>query len=96
MSKAIFLKQFKDYNDHIESALSAQNFERVARLDTARREMLHQFAATATPDDDRHFFEALEECAADNARAITEMTGQMTAMRKSTGDTLRGLKGYRR
>ena len=43
------------FNEEIESALAAQNFDRVVNLDLARRDMLHEFTATNAPDDDRHF-----------------------------------------
>ena len=40
----------------------------------ARRKILHDFANTTMPDGDKMFFDTLERCAADNARAITEIT----------------------
>ena len=95
MNKSEFLEQFMAFNEQIESALAAQNFDRVVNLDLARRDMLHEFTATNAPDDDRHFFEALEVCAADNARAITQMTQEMSELQRSTGARMRGLSGYR-
>ncbi|MDB2323967.1 hypothetical protein N9W44_00185 [Alphaproteobacteria bacterium] len=95
MTKAEFLEQFNAFNEHIESALAAQNFDRVVTLDIVRREMLHDFTASTTPDGDQHFFEALERCAEDNARAITQMTVEMNQLQQSTGAKLRGLSGYR-
>ena len=95
MNKSEFLEQFMAFNEQIESALAAQNFDRVVNLDLARRDMLHEFTAKNVPDDDRHFFEALEVCAADNARAITQMTQEMSELQRSTGTRMRGLSGYR-
>ena len=95
MNKSEFLEQFKAFNEQIESALAAQNFDRVVNLDLARRDMLHEFTTTNVPDEDRHFFEALEACAADNARAITQMTNEMSQVQQATGARLRGLSGYR-
>ena len=96
MNKTDFLEQFKAYNEQIESAVAAQNFERVVSLDLARRQMLHEFTVTNTPDGDQHFFEALERCAEDNARAISQRTAEMHRVQKSTATTMRGLSGYRR
>ena len=95
MTKSEFLEHFTAFNEKIESALAAQNFDRVVNLDLARRDMLHEFTAKNAPDDDRHFFEALEACAADNARAITQMTQEMSRLQQETGAKLRGLSGYR-
>lgn len=95
MTKSEFLNQFTAFNEKIESALAAQNFDRVVNLDLVRRDMLHEFTAKNAPDDDRHFFEALEACAADNARAITQMTHEMSRLQQETGAKLRGLSGYR-
>ena len=95
MTKSEFLNQFAAFNEQIEAALAAQNFDRVVNLDLARRDMLHEFTATNAPDDDQHFFEALEACAADNARAITQMTREMSQLQQATGAKLRGLSGYR-
>ncbi len=95
MTKSEFLEHFTAFNEKIESALAAQNFDRVVNLDLARRDMLHEFTAKNAPDDDRHFFEALEVCAADNARAITQMTHEMSRLQQETGAKLRGLSGYR-
>ena len=56
MTKIEFLTQFTRYNEQIESALAAQNFDRVVNLDLARRSMLHDFASANAPEDDKHFF----------------------------------------
>jgi len=96
MNKSEFIEQFKKYNELLESAVAAQNFERVIRLDLARRKMLHEFTETNAPDGDQHFFEALERCAEDNSRAISQMTAEMHRVQKSTATTMRGLSGYRR
>jgi len=95
MTKNEFIAQFQALNTEIESAVAAQNFERVVSIDLARRKMLHEFAAKNAPDGDHQFFDALERCAADNARAITELTTEMNHMQKSTAGRLRGLSGYR-
>ena len=95
MNKLDFLDQFSEFSEQIESALAAQNFDRVVHLDGARREMLHEFTAAYTPEGDQHFFEALEACAAENARTITQITDEMSQLQKSTGEKLRGLSAYR-
>ena len=64
-----FLAQFTELNTHIETALEMHDFDRARRIDIARRQMLHDFASRAMPDGDKMFFDTLERCAADNARA---------------------------
>ena len=95
MTKDEFLNQFSELNTNIESALSTQDFERAMRIDVVRRQMLHEFANTSVPDGDKMFFETLERCAADNARAITEINSEITHVRQSASRTLRRLNGYR-
>ncbi|NBR02771.1 MAG: hypothetical protein EBT94_06540 [Alphaproteobacteria bacterium] len=95
MTKDEFLAQFSQLNSHIETALASQDFDRAMRIDTARRNMLHDFAAATVPDGDKVFFETLEKCAADNARAITEMISQMGALQRRAGHQMRGLSRYR-
>jgi hypothetical protein len=95
MTKDEFLAQFNQLNSHIETALASQDFDRAMRIDTARRNMLHEFAAATVPDGDKVFFETLEKCAADNARAITEMISQMGALQRRAGHQMRALSRYR-
>lgn len=95
MTKDEFLNQFSELNTNIEVALSTQDFERAMRIDVVRRQMLHEFANTSVPDGDKMFFETLERCAADNARAITEINSEITHVRQSASRTLRRLNGYR-
>ena len=95
MTKDEFLNQFGELNTNIEAALSTQDFERAMRIDVVRRQMLHEFANTSVPDGDKMFFETLERCAADNARAITEINSEITHVRQSASRTLRRLNGYR-
>jgi hypothetical protein len=95
MTKDEFLAQFSQLNSHIEKALAAQDFDRAMRIDSARRNMLHEFAAATVPDGDKVFFETLEKCAADNARAITEMISEMGAMQRRAGHQMRSLSRYR-
>jgi hypothetical protein len=95
MTKDEFLAQFSQLNSHIETALAAQDFDRAMRIDTARRNMLHEFAAATVPDGDKVFFETLEKCAADNARAITEMISEMGALQRRAGHQMRSLSRYR-
>ena len=95
MTKEEFLSQFSNLNSCIETALAAQDFERAMRIDAARREMLHEFAAATVPDGDKVFFETLEKCAADNARAITEMISEMGAVQRRAGHQMRGISRYR-
>jgi hypothetical protein len=65
------------------------------RIDVMRRQMLHEFANTSLPDGDRVFFETLERCAADNARAITKINSEITHVQQSASRTMRRLNGYR-
>ena len=95
MTKDEFLAQFSQLNSHIETALAAQDFDRAMRVDAARRNMLHDFAAATVPDGDKVFFETLERCAADNARAITEMISEMGALQRRAGHQMRGISRYR-
>ena len=90
-----FLLQFNELNAHIESALEMHDFERARRIDTARRRMLHEFASTTMPDDDKMFFDTLERCAADNARAITQITAEIGRIHLQAGRKMRQLNGYR-
>ena len=90
-----FLAQFAELNAHIESALEMHDFERARRIDTARRRMLHDFASTTMPDDDKMFFDTLERCAADNARAITQITAEIGRIHLKAGRKMRQLNGYR-
>ena len=95
VSKDEFLDQFAELNAHIESALEMHDFDRARRIDSARRQMLHDFASTAMPDGDKMFFDTLERCAADNARAITQITSEMGRIRRQAGRKMRQLNGYR-
>lgn len=95
MTKDDFLNQFHDLNNKIESALSIQDFERATRIDVVRRQVLEEFTNTSLPDGDRMFFETLERCAADNARAISEINSEITNVRQSASRTMRRLNGYR-
>ena len=90
-----FLAQFAELNAHIESALEMHDFDRARRIDNARRQMLHDFASRAMPDGDKMFFDTLERCAADNARAITQITAEMGRIHRQAGRKMRQLNGYR-
>ena len=94
-NKNEFLEQFAKLNAHIESALEMHDFDRARRIDCARRKMLHDFASTAMPDGDKMFFDTLERCAADNARAITQITTEIGRIHRKAGRTMRQLNGYR-
>ena len=95
MTKDEFLNRFSELSTNIEAALPTQNFERAMRIDVVRRQMLHEFANTSVPDGDKVFFETLERCAADNARAITKINSEITHVRQSASRTMRRLNGYR-
>ena len=95
MNKNEFLNQFSQLNTHIESALASQDFERAMQIDMVRRQMIHEFATAIMPDGDKAFFETLERCAADIARAITQMNAEMDSFQRSAKKTIRGLDGYR-
>ena len=95
ISKNEFLNQFNELNAHIETALEMHDFERARRIDIARRQMLQEFTSKVMPDGDRVFFDTLERCAADNARAITHITSEMGRIRRKAGRKMRQLSGYR-
>ena len=89
------LAQFTELNAYIENALEMHDFDRARRIDNARRQMLHDFASRAMPDGDKMFFDTLERCAADNARAITQITAEMGRIHRQAGRKMRQLNGYR-
>ena len=95
MTKDEFLDQFAQLNTDIESALSMQDFERARLIDGARREMLQKFATYCVLDCDKAFFESLEQCAADNARAITVLNAELQEAQRIASKQMRGLSGYR-
>ena len=66
------------------------------KIDIARREMLHEFTSNVVPDGDKLFFDTLEKCAADNARAITQITSEMSRIKQSSGRKIKLLDGYRK
>ncbi len=95
-TKNEFLDKFNQLNSRIESALGLQDFERAMKIDVARRQMLHEFTSNVVPDGDKMFFDTLEKCAADNARAITQITSEMNRIQKASGRKIRLLDGYRK
>lgn len=95
MNKNDFLNRFSAMNTDIESALATQNFDRAMRIDVVRRQMLHDFTNNLVPDGDKVFFETLERCAADNARAISKMNSEIGKVRHSASRNMRRLSGYR-
>ena len=95
-TKNEFLDKFNQLNSRIESALGLQDFERAMRIDVARRQMLHEFTSNVVPDGDKMFFDTLEKCAADNARAITQITAEMNRIQQASGRKMRLLDGYRK
>ena len=95
-TKNEFLDKFNQLNSRIESALGLQDFERAMKIDVARRQMLHEFTSNVVPDGDKMFFDTLEKCAADNARAITQITSEMNRIKQASGRKMRLLDGYRK
>ena len=93
MTKDDFLNRFSVMNTDIESALATQNFDRAMRIDAVRRQMLHDFTINLVPDGDKVFFETLERCAADNARAISKMNSEIGKVRHSASRNMRRLSG---
>jgi hypothetical protein len=47
------------------------------------------------PDGDKAFFETLEHCAAENAKAITQLNTEIIAFKRQARKNMRGLNGYR-
>lgn len=95
MDKNQFLERFTAYNEQIEAAVSSQNFVKVVDIDTARRTMLREYAENSAPEHDKEFFEVLEQCAEDNARAITKLNAEINTLRQASVNKVNGLKGYR-
>ena len=94
-SKDEFLDKFSQLNSRIESALGTHDFERAMKIDIARRQMLHEFTANIVPDGDKMFFDTLEKCAADNARAITQIKSEMNRIHRKSVRKIKLLDGYR-
>ena len=95
INKNEFLNQFNELNAHIETALEMHDFDRARRIDIARRQMLQEFTSKSMPEGDKVFFDTLERCAADNARAITNITSEIDRMRRKASRKMRQLNGYR-
>ena len=95
-NKNEFLDKFNQLNSRIEMALGLQDFERAMKIDVTRRQMLHEFASNVVPDGDKMFFDTLEKCAADNARAITQITSEMNRIQQASRQKIRILDKYRK
>ena len=95
-TKNEFLDKFSHLNSRIETALGLHDFESAMKIDVTRRQMLHEFTSKNVPDGDKTFFDTLEKCAADNARAITQMTLEMNRMQQASGRKIKLLDGYRK
>ena len=95
-NKNEFLDKFNQLNSRIEMALGLQDFERAMKIDVTRRQMLNEFASNVVPDGDKMFFDTLEKCAADNAKAITQITSEMNRIQHASGQKIKLLDGYRK
>ena len=95
-TKNEFLDKFNQLNSRIEMALGIQDFETAMKIDVSRRQMLHEFTSKVVPDGDKMFFDTLEKCAADNARAITQITSEMNRIQHASGQKIKLLDGYRK
>lgn len=91
-----FLDKFSHLNSRIETALGRHDFDCAMKIDVTRRQMLHEFTNNVVPDGDKTFFDTLEKCAADNARAITQIKLEMNRMRQASGRKIKFLHGYRK
>ena len=94
-SKNEFLDKFSHLNSRIETALG-HDFDCAMKIDVTRRQMLHEFTNNVVPDGDKTFFDTLEKCAADNARAITQIKLEMNRMKQASGRKIKFLHGYRK
>ena len=56
---------------------------------------VEEFTSKSMPEGDKVFFDTLERCAADNARAITNITSEIDRMRRKASRKMRQLNGYR-
>lgn len=96
ISKEDFIAQFQAMNGMIETAISRQDFDEVVQIDQKRRQLIQDFAAVTQPSEDKMFFEALEACAAGNARTISKMKSEMAEFAKTSNRKAKAIIGYRR
>ena len=94
-NKDDFLTKFTELCSQLETALEKHDFDKARRIDVARRQMLHKFTSRPMPGGDKLFFDTLERCAADNARAITQITEEMGQIQRQASRKMRQLNGYR-
>lgn len=88
------LEQFRKLNEQILHAIAGGDMERVVRLDLARRQILGSISADELEDTDDSLFELLENCASDNARAISGLETELRHFGNQAHHRMRQLQGY--
>ena len=90
MDKDEFLRQFQDLNTNLEGALASQILTARCELircgETCSMNLLRRQCLMVIER-----FETLEHCAAENAKAITQLSSEMTAFQRQARKNLRGL-----
>ena len=95
MTKADFVAQLQSLSGELGKAIAARDFDRVRFIDSCRQELIQQFAADVTPDEDPEFFSSLECISEDMANSIATLKMEMAGLSKQASSKLRMLEGYR-
>ena len=73
MTKSDFVAQLQSLSGELGKAIAARDFDRVRFIDACRQELIQQFAADVTPDEDPEFFSSLECISEDIANSIATL-----------------------
>ena len=93
--KSEFVAQLQSLSGELGKAIAARDFDRVRFIDSCRQELIQQFAADVTPDEDPEFFSSLECISEDMANSIATLKMEMAGLSKQASSKLRMLEGYR-
>jgi len=94
MDKSTFISQFQHMSALIQEAVVNRDFDKIANIENARRDLLHSFASKNEPDNDPQFFEALEACAEEHAAAMLQITSDLQEMKNKSRKMLKSLASY--
>ena len=95
MTKSDFVAQLQSLSGELGKAIAARDFDRVRFIDACRQDLIQQFAADVTPDEDPEFFSSLECISEDMANSIATLKMEMAGLSKQASSKLRMLEGYR-
>ena len=95
MTKSDFITQLQSLSGELGKAIAARDFDRVRFIDSCRQELIQQFAADVTPDEDPEFFSSLECISEDMSNSIATLKMEMAGLSKQASSKLRMLEGYR-